>query len=99
MLCDVSFPNGKPFDGDPRFILKRVTKESADMGFIPFFGAEAEFSLFHQDKSPIDYAAYMDYVPLDMAEDLENGVILRASSTGSPPQRLLITRPALGRTR
>ncbi|HKM50026.1 MAG TPA: glutamine synthetase family protein [Candidatus Bathyarchaeia archaeon] len=71
MLCDVYFPDGKPFDGDPRFILKRVAKESTDMGFVPFFGAEVEFSLFNKEKSPIDYAAYMDYIPLDMAENFK----------------------------
>jgi len=86
MLCDVYYPDGKPFDGDPRFILKRVAKESIGMGFIPFFGAEAEFSLFNQDKSPIDYAAYMEYMPLDMAEALKMELFHSLRQLGLRPE-------------
>jgi len=53
--CDVYLPNGKPFEGDPRYILKKTLKKAGDMGFRYVVGAEYEFMLFvaDQDGNPI----------------------------------------------
>ena len=47
MICDVYRPNGTPFEGDPRYIFKKVLKEAADMGYTFNVGPECEFFLFH----------------------------------------------------
>ena len=43
MFCDVLEPGGKPFDGDPRYVLKRNLKEAKDMGFVFNVGPELEY--------------------------------------------------------
>ncbi len=48
-ICDVYTPEGKPFDGDPRYILKKVLKEAEDHGFIYNVGPEPEFYLFKRE--------------------------------------------------
>lgn len=67
ILCDVYLPDGKPFEGDPRHILRRQVEKSKKMGFDYFVGPELEFFLFptDDDKNPIlkphDSAGYFDY--------------------------------------
>jgi len=64
LICDIYRPDGKPFEGDPRFVLKKVTKEAAEEGFGYNVGPEPEFYLFrtnHEERiSPIDYGSYFD---------------------------------------
>ena len=50
LMCDVYRPNGEPFEGDPRYVLKKVLKEAADMGYEFHVGPECEFFLFHTDE-------------------------------------------------
>ncbi|MBN2423210.1 glutamine synthetase [Candidatus Woesearchaeota archaeon] len=49
-ICDVYRSNNEPFEGDPRYILKKVIKEASDLGFIFNVGAEPEFFLFKKDN-------------------------------------------------
>lgn len=49
-ICDVYTPNHEPFEGDPRFILKRVETEAKSLGFEYFAGPECEFFLFSKDE-------------------------------------------------
>ena len=49
LICDVYKPNGEPFEGDPRYILKKVIKEADAMGYTFNVGPELEFFLFHTD--------------------------------------------------
>jgi len=64
LICDIYRPDGKPFEGDPRFILKRASAEAAKEGFEYNVGPEPEFYLFRADDekrtSPIDYGSYFD---------------------------------------
>ncbi len=63
-ICDIYNPDGKPFDGDPRFILKQAAADAAKEGFIYNVGPEPEFYLLRTDDekktSPIDYGRYFD---------------------------------------
>ena len=64
-ICDVFTADGDPFEGDPRYILKRAVKEANDMGFELFTGPELEFFLFKKDNGklmpmPHDTAGYFD---------------------------------------
>ncbi|MBR5479072.1 MAG: type I glutamate--ammonia ligase [Clostridia bacterium] len=77
LICDVYRPDGTPFDGDPRYVLKKVLKEAADMGYDGFnIGPEAEFFLFQTDKDGkpsnilYDKAGYFDLGPVDLGESV-----------------------------
>jgi glutamine synthetase len=66
IICDVYTPDNKPFEGDPRYILKKVIKEAEAMGFSYNTGPELEFFLFKKDEKgkinvlPQDTAGYFD---------------------------------------
>ncbi|KPK36521.1 MAG: glutamine synthetase [Nitrospira bacterium SG8_35_1] len=63
LICDIYRPDGSPFPGDPRFILKTVLKKAHEMGFEYNTGPEPEFFLFKNDFSdltPIDGGGYFD---------------------------------------
>lgn len=88
MICDVYRPNGTPFEGDPRFILKKVLKEAADMGFSFNVGPECEFFLFHTDDEgrpttiTHEKAGYFDISPLDLGENARRDIILNLEAMG-----------------
>jgi len=71
LVCDVYTPKGEPFEGDPRFILKKAIKKMQDAGFSALnVGFEPEFFLFKiKDGKPViepnDDAGYFDLAPID----------------------------------
>lgn len=88
MICDVYRPNGTPFEGDPRYILKKVLKEAADMGYTFNVGTECEFFLFHTDDEgrpttiSHEKAGYFDISPLDLGENARRDIILTLEDMG-----------------
>jgi len=64
LICDIYRPDGRPFAGDPRFVLKQAVEEAANEGYEFNLGPEPEFYLFRADSekrtSPIDYGSYFD---------------------------------------
>lgn len=88
MICDVYRPNGTPFEGDPRYILKKVLEEAADMGYSFHVGPECEFFLFHTDDEgrpttiTHEKAGYFDISPLDLGENARRDVILNLEAMG-----------------
>ena len=72
-ICDVYTPGGKPFEGDPRFILKKAIAEAKKMGFSYNTGPEMEFFLFKMENGlsplPHDTAGYFD-LTTDEAYDI-----------------------------
>lgn len=74
MICDVYSPDGTPFEGDPRFRLRKVIAEAKDMGFDFYVGPECEFFLFQTDENSApttkthDKASYFDLAPIDNGE-------------------------------
>lgn len=84
VICDICAPNGEPFEGDPRFVLRRLLTEAATLGFEYRVAPEVEFFLFRDDETarlkpePHDTAGYFDLSPdvgyqarKDMVTDLE----------------------------
>ena len=83
LICDVYNPDGTPFVGDPRGVLKRVLKKAADMGYDAFnVGPEAEFFLFQTDDEgkpttkTNDEAGYFDLGPLDHGESTRREICM-----------------------
>ncbi len=86
MFCDITTPNGEPFDGDPRYALKRMLKKASDMGYSFFVGPELEFFYFadDQDTEVLDQGGYFDLTPLDIASDLRRDTVLTLEKMGIP---------------
>jgi len=92
-ICDAYTPAGHPFEGDPRWILKRALQKAAEMGFDYYTGPEPEFFLFEPDGNgraqprPYDQGGYFDLstdrgveVRKQMAKALEAfGIVVEAS--------------------
>ena len=81
IICDVYMPEGNPFEGDPRYILKKVLAEAEKMGYGYNVGPELEFFLFKPRENgcllPVthDVAGYFDYSPRDLAGDVRKDII------------------------
>ena len=84
MFCDISKPGGQPFEGDPRYVLKRNLKRAADMGYTYYVGPELEYFYFRDSKGtePLDQGGYFDMVPLDVATDLRRDTVLTLEEMG-----------------
>lgn len=74
MICDIYKPDGTPFEGDPRYILRSAIEEAKEMGFDFNLGPECEFFLFNIDEkgnpttTTNDEASYFDLAPIDNGE-------------------------------
>jgi len=85
MFCDIVTPDKKPYDGDPRLILRRVVERMKQMGFDHFYvGPELEFFYFKNDKGTevLDYGSYFDLTTLDAATDLRRDTIIALEELG-----------------
>jgi len=89
LICDIYMPDGTPFAGDPRGILKRVLKEAEEMGFTSMnVGPEPEFFLFKTDEkgNPTtelnDHGGYFDLAPMDLGENCRRDIVLTLEEMG-----------------
>jgi len=86
-ICDVYMPDGTPFQGDPRYILKKTLEEAAEMGYSFNTGPELEFFLFKMiNGEPSiefqDHGGYFDLAPTDLAENVRRDIILALTEMG-----------------
>lgn len=89
LICDVHRPDGSPFPGDPRFILKNALQQASAMGFTTMnVGPEPEFFLFKLDElgKPTltlnDKGGYFDLAPMDMGENCRRDIVLTLDRMG-----------------
>ena len=88
LICDVYNPDGTPFVGDPRSVLKRALRQAEDMGFTFNAGPELEFFLFQTDEDgrpttrTSDEAGYFDLGPLDHGESTRREICLCLEEMG-----------------
>ncbi len=85
MICDVLNPDGTPYEGDPRYQLKRALKRAEDMGFDHFYvGPELEFFYFKDSSGTeiLDKGGYFDLTPLDVASDLRRDTVMALEEMG-----------------
>jgi glutamine synthetase len=77
MFCDILNPDGTHYEGDPRYVLKRVLKKVAEQGYTFYLGPELEYFYFkdHTGTEILDTGGYFDSRPLDMASDLRRDTI------------------------
>lgn len=88
MICDVHYPDGRPFELDPRYILKKVVKEAEEMGYTLKASPECEFFLFHTDEDGIpttithEQGSSFDVGPLDLGENARRDMVLTLEDMG-----------------
>ncbi len=84
MICDITMPDGRPFEGDPRYVLRRTLKRAAAMGYTFYVGPELEYFYFKSasDPEPLDVGGYFDLTPLDVASDLRRETVLTLEEMG-----------------
>jgi glutamine synthetase len=86
MFCDVQHLSGEPFEGDPRFVLKKNLDRAREKGFTFYAGPEIEFFYFESetDPTPLDHAGFFDLTQSDMASELRKRTILTLEQMGIP---------------
>jgi len=88
LICDVYNSDGTPFEGDPRYVLRRAIKRAADMGYTCNIGPECEFFLFHKDEQDkpttrsYDKGGYFDLRPVDRGEGCRRDICLCLEKMG-----------------
>src|SRR5689334_20895333 len=89
MFCDVQIPGGQPYEGDPRWILRRALKRAEDMGFDAYnIGPELEFFYFKDAKTGgrppevMDEGGYFDLTTLDAGSEVRRDTILALEQLG-----------------
>jgi glutamine synthetase len=81
VICDINLPNGDPFPGDPRGVLKRTIARASEMGFTMNAGMEAEFFLFRPtaeggaSTETHDVGSYFDLAPADLGEEARRAMV------------------------
>jgi glutamine synthetase len=81
VICDINTPDGNPFVGDPRGVLKKVIARAGELGYTMKAGMEAEFFMFkpRADGAPStvthDVGSYFDLAPADLGEDARRAIV------------------------
>jgi glutamine synthetase len=83
MFCDIYHPDGEPFAGDPRYVLKRQLKRAADLGYTFYVSPELEYFYFKSAENPVplDRGGYFDQTS-DAASDLRRETVLALEAMG-----------------
>lgn len=88
LICDVYTGDNKPFEGDPRYVLRKALKEAEGMGYSMKVGLECEFFLFHTDEKgrpttiTHDNASYYDLAPVDLGEAARRDMVVALKQMG-----------------
>ena len=88
IICDLYRPDGSPFAGDPRTVLRRVLARARELGFVFHTGPELEFFLFKKGGEfptqpvPHDVGGYFDFSPRDEAQRVRSDIILALEDMG-----------------
>ncbi|HET7903132.1 MAG TPA: glutamine synthetase family protein [Candidatus Eisenbacteria bacterium] len=77
LICDIQNPDGTPYAGDPRGVLKRLTKKLDKQGMTAYLGPELEYFYFksNKDRTLLDAAGYFDQVPDDIGTELRGRTV------------------------
>jgi glutamine synthetase len=86
VFCDVLDRNYKPFEGDPRWVLRRQIERAKRLGLDFYVGPELEYFYFKSAESPeiIDDGGYFDVLPADLGNDLRKQTMRTLDKLGIP---------------
>lgn len=86
MFCSIQSPDGTPFPGDTRTVLRQMCRKAADLGYILNVGPEVEYFYFQDEHGtvPLDRGSSFDLTTLDNGSDLRRDTILALEKMGIP---------------
>jgi glutamine synthetase len=84
MFCDIHWPDGRPFEGDPRYVLKQNLRKAAEKGFTCYVGPELEYFYFKSEEEviPLDRGGYFDVTPPNIASEFRRQTIITLEQMG-----------------
>ncbi|MCW3010441.1 MAG: glutamine synthetase [Solirubrobacterales bacterium] len=85
MFCDIRTPEGTPYEGDPRHVLRCAIDRASAMGFDVFnVGPELEYFLFKDAAGTevLDEGGYFDLTTLDAGSDVRRETVLALEQLG-----------------
>ncbi|AKI98096.1 type I glutamate--ammonia ligase [Kosmotoga pacifica] len=88
LICDVMLPDGTPFEGDPRYRLRKIVEKAKKMGFEAFAGPEPEFFLIRKKSGDpkeielLDKGGYFDMLPVDKGEEVRKSIVIALEKMG-----------------
>ncbi|HAA82266.1 MAG: Glutamine synthetase, partial [Thermotoga sp. 47_83] len=88
VICDVYTPDGKPFEGDPRYRLRRMIEKAEQLGYTPYAGPEMEFFILpiNEKGEPVpeflDHGGYFDLLPLSKVEEIRRDIAIALEKMG-----------------
>lgn len=84
LICDVLQPDGTPYEGDPRWALRRSLARAEEAGFTMYVGPEVEYFYFRADGAPeiLDSGGYFDLVPPDLGSEIRRETVLALQEMG-----------------
>ncbi len=84
LICDVLQPDGSPYEGDPRWALRRALARADEAGFTMYVGPEVEYFYFRADGAPevLDSGGYFDLVPPDLGSEIRRETVLALQAMG-----------------
>ena len=90
--CDIRYPDGTPFEGDGRHMLREASRRARRAGYAITMGTASEFYLFELDENghpttiPHDHGEYFDVAPLDKAENVRRQICLTLEEMNIQPE-------------
>lgn len=90
--CDIRYPDGTPFEGDGRWLLREASRRARGAGYSLTMGTASEFYLFELDENghpttiPHDHGEYFDIAPLDKAENVRRQICLTLEEMNIQPE-------------
>ncbi len=86
MFCDICMPDGSPYEGDPRYVLKRMLAEVEKNGWTCYLGPELEYFYFDNEQSPdvLDAGGYFDYLSADIGTTIRKKTTTALDLMGIP---------------
>ena len=86
MFCDITHFDGTPFEGDPRYVLKRNLARARDHGYTFFVSPEMEYFYFRSETNPepLDDGGFFDLTTQDTATELRKQTIITLEAMGIP---------------
>ena len=86
LICDIRFPGGDPYEGDPRYVLRRALERASSNDLDMVVGTELEYFYFSSDRQPtgVDVAGYFDLSPPDSASEVRRETVMAIKEIGIP---------------
>jgi glutamine synthetase len=90
LLCDITHPDGAPFEGDPRAVLRRVVERAQGLGYSVTLAPEIEYFVSGSSErfEPLDRGGYFDLTTAEVADDLRKRTVVALDRLGIQVQML-----------